>query len=225
MTTSQTWSFAPSVADLVIHSFLRCGVKRAQFTPEHMSDARMCANLLLAEWENIQPHLWTIDLYSLPLVQGTATYTLPAETILPLDVYIVPTGAGDRIVYPVSRSDYAAYPNKTQQGAPNVYWFNRQITPVINFYLAPDAVGYTAKIYRVKQMQDANPTGAQTPDLARRFLPAFSAGLAARLSEIYAPERYEALETSHKTRFAEAVIQDQENAPIQIAPDFSSYRG
>lgn len=227
MTSSGTFTFNPSIADLVVQALLRAGVKRAAIEPEHMADARMCANLLLEEWANDQPRLWTVDLYPLALTATIASYNLPVETILTLDVYISKTVSGvttDRLLFPISRTDYAGYPNKATTSVPSVYWFNRQIIPTITFYQTPDANGpYTANIYRVRHIQDANPTMGQTPDLPRRFLPAFAAGLAARLSEIYAPDRYDALEARHQTLLGKATSQDQENAAITIQPDLSSY--
>lgn len=227
MVSSGTFLFDPSVADMVVHAYLHCQVKRSQLTPEHMIDARMCANLLLAEWENVQPKLWTVEMHSELLVQGTPTYVMPPQLILPLDVYISTTIGGqvnDRICYPVSRSDYVAYPNKLQEGAPSVYWCNRQIIPEISFYLTPDGNGpYTAKVWHVRQIEDANATAAETLDLARRFQPAFLYGLAARLANIYQPSRFDSLEMAHQRLLTQATSQDQENADIQLSPILSSY--
>lgn len=227
MASSGTFDFSPSVADMAVHALLHCQIKRAQITPEHMIDVRMCANLLLAEWENTQPKLWEVKLHSELLVQGTPTYVMPPEMILSLDVYVSTTVGGevlDRLAYSVSRSEYAAYPNKLQEGAPTVFWFNRQIIPQVSFYLTPDAGGpYTAKIWHVRQIEDANATGAQTPDLARRFLPAFGYGLAARVAQIYAPARFDALEVVHQRLLTQATGQDQENADVQLTPILASY--
>jgi hypothetical protein len=229
MATSGTTAFELSEADAVIQAYGRCGVKRPALTPEHMVDARVNANLLLAEWENSQPHLWKVDAepFDLPLVQGQATYILPPDTIVALDVYLTKTVNGittDRTLFPVSRSDYATYPNKEQQAPPNVYWFNRQEVPQISFYATPDANGpYTAKLYRVTQFEDVRLRGAETADVVRRFLPAFVSGLAARLSEIYAPTLFDALEARHQSRFQAAIIQDQEDSPLTVAPALASY--
>ncbi len=153
MVSSGARNFSASVGDLVLRAFLQCGVSKSQITLDHMINARLEANLLLAAWENVQPKLWEIDLYTFPTVAGTTAYTMPAETILALDVYAV-VSSRDRILYPISRSEYAAYPNKTQQGVPSVYWFDRQIVPKMNLYLAPNDV-YSVKTYRVKQIEDA----------------------------------------------------------------------
>lgn len=229
MATSGTTAFELSEADAVITAYGRCGVKRPALTPEHMIDARTNANLLLAEWENIQPHLWKVDAdpFPLPLVQGINTYELPASTILCLDIVLTTVIGGelnDRSLFPVSRTDFASYPVKSTEGPPNVYWFNRQAVPKISFYATPDARGpYTANIYRVTQFEDANVRGAETADVVRRFLPAFVSGLAARLSETYAATLYDALEKRHQERFQSAIIQDQEDSPLTVAPELSSY--
>lgn len=227
MASSGTTLFAPSVADLSVEAYLRCGVKPPSLTPQHFISARLNSNLLLDEWSNEQPHLWKVDLLSVPLLDGVATYALPQVTILTLDVYISQTSNGvtlDRFLYPVSRDDYASYPNKATEAPPAVYWFDRTITPSITFYPTPDADDtYVCKIYRVIQTDDMNPAGAQTPDMPGRFRPAFTAGLAARLSETYAPQLYDALEARHQQRYLSAIRQDQEMAAFELTPDLSSY--
>jgi hypothetical protein len=226
LASSGTYLFAPSQADFVVQAYGRCGVKRTELEAEHMVDAGIAANLLLEEWSNDQPRLWKVDLYPLALTTPTATYTLPAETILPLSIYISTTLSGvttDRILNPISAEDYAAYPNKGNLSRPSVYWFDRLIIPTITFYQTPDVNTYTANILRVKHIQDANAVMGQTPDLPRRFRPAFVSGLAARLAETYAPDRYDALEKRHVERLAKATSQDQENADLRITPDLSGY--
>lgn len=229
MATSGTTAFELSEADAVIQAYGRCQIKRPALGPEHMIDARVNANLLLAEWENIQPHLWKVDAepFDLPLEKGKATYILPSDTIVALDVYLTKTVNGittDRTLFPVSRSDYATYPNKEQEAPPNVYWFNRQAVPQISFYCTPDANGpYHAKLYRVTQFEDVKLRGSETADVVRRFMPAFVAGLAARLSETYAPTLYDALEKRHQDRFQSGIVQDQEDSPLTVAPALASY--
>lgn len=227
MTSSQTTLFAPSVADLMVQAYQRCLVKPSALTPQHLADGRLNANLLLAEWSNQQPHLWKVDLYDLALLADTAEYLLPAVTILTLDVYLRQEQNGsvvDRLIYPISRDDYASYPNKDMTAPPAVYWFDRLITPKITFYPTPDLdLTYTCRIYRVIQTDDANPAGAQTPDMPLRFQAAFVSGLAARLAETYAPEMYEKLEQRHKERYASAIIQDQEVANWELYPGISDF--
>src|SRR6516165_4168533 len=122
--TTGTYLFSPSLGEVVLNAFARIGVRRPEILQTHLSDARMEANLLLAKISNTQPNLWTVDLQSLPLLQGVDTYSVPAETAMILDAYIrygTPVII-DRAIYPISRSEYSTYPQKTLQAFPTVYW-------------------------------------------------------------------------------------------------------
>ena len=158
MTTSGTFSYNPSLGEQGQIAFGRIGVRRTELTPAHMADLRTAANDLLAEWSNMTPNLWEVGLQTTSLVQGTATYTVAAETVMVLDLYIsTGTPATDRLIFPISRSEYASYPNKTQQGFPTVFWFDRLVTPTITLWPVPDGNGpYTMNYYTVRQTQDAN---------------------------------------------------------------------
>ncbi len=87
--TSGTTSFSPSIAELVRVAYSRIQVFAADITIAHMADARMAANLLLSDWAaNRGVNLGAVDLITIPLQPGVATYTLPANTIDLLDVYL-----------------------------------------------------------------------------------------------------------------------------------------
>ncbi len=89
MATSGTTNFAPSLADLVIECYSRLQIRGVALTPEHTIEARRSSNLILAEWSGSRsgPPLWAVDQIGFPLVQGVASYALPPDTILLLDVF------------------------------------------------------------------------------------------------------------------------------------------
>ena len=125
MATSGTFLFAPSTGEVVLSAFARLQIRRPEILAEHLINARMETNFLLVEWANLQVNLWEVDLQTVSLVQGTATYTVPADTVMILDAYVTPSGATDRLIFPISRSEYASYPDKTIQNTPSVFWFDR----------------------------------------------------------------------------------------------------
>lgn len=227
MTTSGTYAFDPSGADLVVNAFAKCGVRRTEILQEHLQDARMEANLMLADWDNVGPNLWTVDLQEIDLVEGTATYDVPSETIMILDAYIrtgtVPAET-DRVVWPISRTEYAGFPNKDQEGFPTVFWFDRLISPTVTMWQVPDGNGpYTLRYYRVRQVQDVNVVGTQTVEVPIRWIDAFAWGLAARLAVIYAVDRAPALDARAQTAWARAAAQDTEGTPLYIGAGLSNY--
>ena len=73
MTTSGTYTFNPSLGEIVLNAYARCGVRRTAIMQEHMTDARFETNLMLSSWANQGVNLWEVVLISVPLVQGQTT--------------------------------------------------------------------------------------------------------------------------------------------------------
>lgn len=225
-TTSNTFNFAPSGAEFVLAAFNRCQIRPTEITPSHMLHARMALNFILSEWSNGQPNLWEVELQSLPLSQGVASYSITQPTVMILDMYIR-TGTSpqiDRYIWPVSRTDYASYPNKTTQAVPTVYWYDRLVSQTVTFYPVPDGNGpYTANFYSVRQTQDADVKNGQNVEIPYRFYEAYCAGLAWKLSEMYAPMLEDKLFARYQRAWMIATTQDVENVNLYIAPGLGSY--
>jgi len=223
--TSGTYLFAPSLGEVVLNAFARIGIRRTEIVQTHLMDARMEANLLLAKMSYIQPNLWTVDLQALPLLQGSGTYTVPAETAMILDAYIrFGNPATDRSIYPISRSEYSTYPNKSSQAFPTIFWFDRLVSPTITLWPVPDGNGpYTLFYYRVRQIQDAEYVNGQNIEVPYLWLDAFTAGLAARLARIYAPSLEGQRKMDADEAWALAAKQDSENVYMMFNPGLSSY--
>jgi len=221
--TSQTYNFNPSGGELILTAFDRIQVRPAEITQAQMQRAVMEMNLALTKFNNLQPNLWTVDLQTIPLVQGSATYSLPAETTMILDLFIR-YGSIDRYLSPMSRTEYAAIAVKTNQGFPSQYWFDRLISPTVTFYLVPDgAFSYTAYYYRVRQMQDATMANGYNVEVIPRFLDALTANLAHRLARIYRPELESVRKADADEAWMIAAAQDVESTPIYITPSVGGY--
>lgn len=227
MTTSGTYDFSPSGGQLILYAYSLCGIRRPALLAEHMEDARMALNLMLSAWGNSTPNLWTVDLVETTLVAGTATYDVDAKTVMILDAYIR-TGTGteqnDRIIWPISRTEYASFPNKDMQALPTVYWFDRTLSPTITLWQTPDdSTTYTLRYYRCTVIQDANLPNGETVAIPARWLDAIAWGLAARLSVSYAPDRAQALDMKADQSLKLAQAQDTEYVPVYIMPAVSGY--
>jgi hypothetical protein len=81
MSTSGTFLFAPSAGEFVLNAYGRIQIRGPALVAMHWYDARLESNLLQIEWQNKGVQLWTVDLQSIPLVQGTATYSVLPNTI------------------------------------------------------------------------------------------------------------------------------------------------
>lgn len=387
---SGTKSFSPSNADFVLTAFRRIGIRAAELTNEHMVSARMAINLLQASYSNLGVNLWTVDLQTIPLVQGITTYSVPQDTVMVLDAYIrqfymgspynaspnfsttinsnivqitwpssgvtvpdyinviIPVSIGgtvlygfyqvvsvldtddftitassqatstvnnagavpvftttatsavvnvqldnhnylsgqpfvvqvltqlggiqlygsypitsvidannftitsaysagfgqtlsensgqmqltaqnvtaqpvDRIMNPISRTDYAVLPDKLQQGFPTVMWFDRLISPSLTLWQVPDGSGpYQLLYYRSTYIQDENAINGQTPNLPYRFFESYVADLSWMLSKEWNP----AIEAQRKmdadAARSSAMAEDRERVGMFLIPDFSS---
>lgn len=197
-------------------------------TREQLSSGIRSLNLEAQSWGNSVPNLWKIELVTYPLVAGTATYLLDASVNLVLDAYATLTASGqpnvDRILVSISRTEYASYATKSQQGAPSVYWFERDIVPKVTLYLTPDGTSDTQfSLYVMKRVQDMAITSGQTPDVPIRFLDALISRVAARLAVKFAPEKLAMLQPIAEKAFQDAITEDHERAQLTIAPILTGY--
>jgi hypothetical protein len=193
-----------------------------------MQSAKMATNMMLASWANQGVNLWAVDLITVPLVQGQATYSVDGNTVMILDAYMeIDNGASqpiDRIILPISRTEYASYPNKEQQGFTTTYWFDRLISPTITLWPVPDGTSAQyLKYYRVRQIQDSNFTNGQTVEIPYLWLEAFADGLAYRLAKIWNPQIAAGLKAISDQSYDIAARQNIEQAQQYISPQISGY--
>jgi hypothetical protein len=230
MTTSGTYNFNPSLGEITIYAYNLIGIRAASLAQEHMEAARMAANMLLGRWSNQGVNLWAVDLQTVPLVQGQATYDVPLNTVVMLDAYMtIDNGSGqpiDRIILPISRTEYASYPNKDQEGFTTTFWFDRLINPNPTVTLWPVPDGTSAqylKYYRVRQMQDSEFPGGQQVEIPYMWMEAFAYGLAQRLATIWAPDKLAFLKPFADEAYQIAATQNVETAATYISPQISGY--
>lgn len=391
MTTSGTTSFNLTVPEMILEAFDNLQIRGPAITIEHLISARRSANLMFLRWGNRGVNLWAVDLQSIPLLQGVATYNVDAATIMILDAYlrsyamntpvnvavafstslnsptvtvtqtahglsvgnyvniIVPVAVGgliiqgfypvqsvpsantftitaasnatgnvtaggqvpaftttsgsasvsvslpahallagqtftvqvttsvgglvlsgaytvatvtnantftitapsaagftqtvsenggqaqiadqivaqdpvDRVMYPISRTDYAALPDKLQQGPPTTFWYDRLIAQTATLWQVPDANGpYAFQFYRVRQIQDFSLVGTQSPEIPTRFYDAACVELSSRLAPKFAPALAQALDMKAKEAWAEAAGEDRERVTFNMTPDFGGY--
>lgn len=228
MATSGTYSFNPSLGEITLYAFNLCGVRNTALLQEHMESARMASNLLLSRWSNQGVNLWKVDLVTENLITGVSTYPVDPKTVMILDAYVTNDNAGmniDRIIMPVSRTEYASYPNKEQQGFPTVYWFDRLLSPTVTIWPVPNTTNgpQTFSYYRVIQIQDSNFSNGEQVDIPYLWLEAFAYGLASRLAMVWAPDKVQFLKPMADEAYDIASRQNVEQAQQYISPMISSY--
>lgn len=209
-----------------MYAFNLVGIRSTALLQEHMESARMATNMMLGRWSSQGVNLWAVDLQTIPLVQGQATYSVPSNTIVMLDAYVTLNTGGasiNRLILPISRTEYASYPNPTQQGFPTTWWMDRLLSPTVTLWPVPDGNESTFNYYRVRQIQDSNFTNGQNVEIPYYFYEAFAYGLAQRLAMIWAPDKVVMLKPFADEAYQIAASQNVETAQQYISPTISSY--
>lgn len=226
--TSGSYNFAPSMGETVLFSYGMCGVRRPSLTQAHFEDARIATNLLMGRWSSQGVNLWQVDLQTFPLIQGQSTYQVPSNTIVMLDAYYsINPGGGtaqiDRIMMPVSRTEYASYPNKQQQGQPAVFWMDRLLSPTVTIWPVPNGQQASFSYYRLRQTQDSNLSNGLNVEIPYYFIEAYALGLAYRLALIWAPDKVPMLKPLADESWGIASTQNTETSNFYISPNVSGY--
>lgn len=223
MTTTGTTDFDLDFTEIAEESWERAG--REMRSGYDLRTARRSMNLMLIEWQNRGINMWTIDEGSVSLVDGTATYTLPADTIDLLE-HVIRTGSGssqsDLSLTRISVSDYSSITNKTSEGRPLQIWINRlRDAPTVTLWPVPDSNSYTLQYWRMRRMEDAG-NGVETADMTFRFYPCLVAGLAYHIA-MKVPDlapRLPLLKEEYENQFAMAASEDREKSTWRIVPRY-----
>ena len=224
MALSGTTDFNLDLSEYIEEAFERCGAElRSGYD---FRTARRSLNLLFTDWANRGINLWTIEQGTQTLTQGTATYTLPADTV-DLVEHVIRTGAGnastqaDLQITRISVSTYSSIPNKLQQARPIQVWINRQqAAPQFTVWPVPDgSQTYQFVYWRLRRIDDAG-NGVTNQDVPFRFINALVAGLAYYLSMKIpgAMERMQVLKTQYDEAWDWASTEDREKAAVRFVP-------
>ena len=157
-----------------------------------------------------------------------ATYSVDPNTVVMLDAYVETTTNSsqpiDRIILPVSRTEYASYPNKQQVGFPTVFWMDRLLAPQVTLWPVPDGTSsQTLKYYRVRQIQDANYTSGQNVEIPYLWLEAFASNFAVRLAVTWNAQKVALLKPLADEAYSIAAEQNVETAQQYISPQIQGY--
>lgn len=220
MTTSGSRDFNIDVAEMIEEAYERCGLEVR--TGYDARTARRSLNLMFAEWANRGLNLWTVTQASITLTQGTSIYTLESDVVDILEMVLRRDGT-DYEMDRISRSDYFNFPNKTDQGRPSQFFFNRQISPVINLWQSPENSTDQIVYYYVRRLEDADSL-VNTGGVPFRFYPCMVAGLAYYMAMKRAPDRLQVLKAVYDEEFQRASDEDRDRVPLKLQPSVQYLR-
>ena len=165
---------------------------------------------------------------SLPLVSGTGTYTLGADTIDIVDHVMrlnngVTATQSDISISRISIPRYSGIPNKLIQGRPVQVMVNRQgAAPTVTMWPVPNSSDYTFVYWRLRRMEDVGSAGVNTYDIPARFIPALVAGLAYNIAmkKPEAAPRIPLLKSQYDESLLLATGEDRDKTSLRVIPRF-----
>lgn len=214
----------PELSELFEEAYERAGLEMR--SGYDLKTARRSLNIMTLEWQNRGLNLFTIEAQTLPLVAGTATYTLPADTIDIIE-HQLRTGSGtsqlDAYIERMSVSTYSQQGSKNVGGRPSQIYVQRNATDVqVTLWPVPDATTtYTLAYYRLKGIDGlSSGIGGATETIPPRFVPALVSGLAyyIAMKKPEVAERVAPLQQEYEKQFAMAADQDQDRSTLRIVP-------
>jgi hypothetical protein len=227
MATSGSKDFELDVAEYIEEAYERCGLEMR--TSYDARTIKRSLNLLLADWANRGLNQWTIQQNSITMTEGTLSYDLdstnPKAVIDVLDAFLRRTTDGkdtDYSMQRIGRAEYANIPNKSNKARPIQIFVDKQITPKMYVWPAPENSTDVIYVNCLTRMDDADGL-VNTVEMPFRFYPALAAGLAYYLSLKKAPDRINILKGIYEEEFRRAVDTDEDRASVQISPALRSY--
>jgi hypothetical protein len=205
MPSSGVYTFNPTVAEIIDDAFERCEKNPATLTARHIASARRSMNFMLAYWATKGVKTWTIAQNSFTTTQGIGTKTLTDGGIIaPMDVYLRRDNT-DIPMEAISRDEYNRIHRKNYEGRPDRYFLDRQHpNPIMHLWQIPENSTDVVYYWMLKQVESVVGM-SDTVDIPFFFQEAFTAGLAAKLSEKFAPEREEGFIAKAEYHLSEAI--------------------
>ena len=220
----------PDLPEIFEEAFERAGTElRSGYD---LKTARRSFNLLTLEWQNRGLNLWTIAGGTQSITAGTATYTLPTDTVDLLE-HQLRTGTGtnqtDTNLERISVSTYAQQNQKNRQGRPTQIFVERLAgSTQVTLWPVPDsAETYTLFYYRLVGTDGmaSGITGTTTNFIPPRWVPCLVAGLAYQIAmkKPEGAERAAALKEEYEFQYQLAAGEDADRVSVRFVPFSSLY--
>jgi hypothetical protein len=219
MATSGSVTFRPEVDEIVTEACERCGLDPTLIDRKVAVSARRSLNLMFSEWAVRGINYWCTNESTLTVTASTRSYTLPAGTVDILTAALRRSG-NDTAMTRLSMTDYNGQSNKTTEGMPTQYFFDRQYTPSIYLWPVPENSTDTLVYWSLSQIEDIT-AAYQDTDVPYRWTEAMCAGLASKLAiklPNVSPQRMQILLTQAESSFKFASDEEGEKAALRIIP-------
>lgn len=231
MTVGTTTDFSMTVAEIVEEALSELGVlgDEEQLPETQQTRAINRLNMMLKAWQADGVYPWTETEDSFTLVQGTVSYTFGAggtKTYLPFamkDVRLT-RGGTDIPLEEIGRKRYQAIPNKTAEGRPINWFYDRQRDTGVLYLWQPADSGLGTLKYTYRRSLFDIDAATETLDLPQAWHEAVVTNLAKRLIRPYgksgSPRAKEIREDADRTYAIVSSFANAEGAgSIYLLPD------
>ena len=220
MATSSSTNFELDVTEYIEEAYERCGLEMR--TGYDIRTAKRSLNLMLAEWANRGLNQWTIEQRTQTVTENDTEYDLGTDVIDILSVVVRRSGT-DFSMSRISRDSYLSIPTKTTTGRPTQYFLDRQITPNLKIWPAPENSTDVIRYDALTRIQDAD-TAVNTMEVPFRFYPCLTAGFAYYLAVKKVPDRVQMLKVIYEEEFARAMGEDRDRSSFTVTPEYQYFR-
>ena len=221
--SSGTYNWFPPVGEIIDEAAERAHVDPRTLTLAQQYSARRSLNATLLDFANRDVRLQLVRLDTVNVVKAQQSYTLAPEVFDVLDMAIRRNGI-DVPMHPISRDDYLAIPDKSLQGRPERYYVERVAPVKIHIWLTGENSTDQLLMNVLRISQDIKANMMQRPDIARLWIDALMAELAARLHQKWGGnaekpfdgqyQRY--LDAKANESYTAARMQDKQPGDLQL---------
>ena len=172
---------------------------------------------MMADWANRGLNQWTVAQRSFTVTQGTISYSLDTD-VIDITEAVVTRGSTDIQLERISRSDYLFTPEKTLQARPNQFFLDRQTTPEIKLFPAPENSTDIIKYNALTRIQDVGDY-TNNMEIVFRFIPCMVSGLAYYIAMKRAPEKIQIMKQIYDEEFDRAAFEDIDSVSSRFLPN------
>jgi hypothetical protein len=192
MAVSGSTDAAYTGSDIVTYARSLLGIQAAEETLQahELTEGLFWLTVMLKAWEADGVMAWVLTEGSFALVQSDVDYVFGSGgtfTTVPIDItqMRITRNSMDLEMERMSREDYYALPNKTTEGYPTTWFYDRQRdSGTLYVWPAPDSGTGTLKFTYRRRIMDMD-AGTDNIDLPQEWYLAVVYGLAQLLSPIY----------------------------------------
>ena len=179
-------------------------------------------NVILKEMQSYGIILRKLERTTIPLVSGTASYTLDASTLdVDTDTSYVSDGNGtDLRLMMIPRGQYMAITDKTTQGQPTQMYVEKTANITVSLYPVPDGNWPTMTIPRVVVIDDMT-TASSVTGLQAKYLRAIMLGVAHMIAYAHSlNDKARMLKADYDQALGIAKNDDTERGPTRLLPAY-----